>query len=60
MDNADVREISQIIHHSKGLDDSYLKMQVLSNLSNFLKSYWHLSEMLAFLPQALTKYGQIT
>ena len=33
------------------------KMQVLSNLSNFVKSYGHLSEILAFLPQALTKYG---
>ena len=32
-------------------------MQVLSNLSNFVKSYVHLSEILAFLPQALTKYG---
>ena len=31
-------------------------MQVLSNLSNFVKSYGHLSEILAFLPQALTKY----
>ena len=27
------------------------------NLSNFVKSYEHLSEILAFLPQALTKYG---
>ena len=33
------------------------KMQVLPNLSNFVNSYWHLSEMLAFLPHALTKYG---
>ena len=29
--------------HSKGLDESYLKMQVLSNLSNFVKSYGHLN-----------------
>ena len=56
-----IREISQIIYHSKGLDESYPKMQVLSNLSNFVKSYnGHLSEILGFLPQALTKYGQIT
>ena len=33
------------------------KMQVLLNLSNFVKSYGHLSEILAVLPQALTKYG---
>ena len=46
-----------IIHHSKGLDESYPKIQVLSNLSNFVQSYGHLSEILAFLPQALTKYG---
>ena len=41
----------------ESLDESYPKMQVLSNLSNFVKSYGHLSEILAFLPQALTKYG---
>ena len=55
--NADVRETSQIRYNSKGLDESYPKMQVLSNLSNFVKSYGHLSEILEFLPQALTKYG---
>ena len=32
-------------------------MQVLSNLTNSVKSYGHLSEILVFLPQALTKYG---
>ena len=52
-ENADVRETSQIIYRSKGIDESYLKMYVLSNLSNFVKSYGHLSEILAFLPQAL-------
>ena len=46
--NVDVREISQIIHHSKGLYESYPKMQVLSNLSNTVKRYGHLSEILAF------------
>ena len=30
-------------------------MHVLSNLSNFVKCYGHLSEILAFLPQAFTK-----
>ena len=57
MKNADVRETSQIIYHSKGFDDSYPKMQVLSNLSTFAKSYEHLNEISAFLPQALTEYG---
>ena len=52
----DVRETSQVIYYI-GLDESYPKMQVLSNLSNFVKSYGHLSEILAFLPQTLTKYG---
>ena len=55
--NADVREISQIRYHSKSLDESHPNMQVLSNLSNFVKSCGHLIEILAFLPQALTKYG---
>ena len=55
--SADVREISQAINHLKGLDESFPKMEVLSNLSNFVKSYGHLSDILAFLAQALTKYG---
>ena len=60
MKNADVQETSQVIDHSKGRDESYPKMQVLSNLSNFVKRYGHLSKILAFLPQAFgdfTKYG---
>ena len=57
MKNLDARETSQIIYYSKGIDESYPKMHVLSNLSNFVKSFGHLSEILAFLPQALIKYG---
>ena len=34
----------------KVLTRAIQKMQVLSNLSNFVKSYGHLSEILAFLP----------
>ena len=55
MKNADIRETSQVVYHSKGLDESYPKMQVLLILSNFVKSYGHLNEILAFLPQAFTK-----
>ena len=55
--NADVQETSQIINHWKGLDDSYPKMCILSNLSDFVKYYGHLSEILFFLLQTLTKYG---
>ena len=57
MENADVRETSQVIYHSKGFDESYPTMQAASNLSAFVKSYGYLSEILAFLPQAVTKYG---
>ena len=57
MENVDVREISQIIYHSKSLDESYPKIRVLSNLSNSVISYGNLSEILTFLPKALTKYG---
>ena len=46
--NADVRETNQLY---------YPKMPALSNLSNFVKSYGHLSEIMVFLPQALIKYG---
>ena len=49
MENADVLETSQLIHHSKGRDESYSKMSVLSNLTNFVKSYGNLSEIFAFL-----------
>ena len=39
----------------KNLTRAIQRMQVLSNSSNFVKRYGHLSEILAFLPQALTK-----
>ena len=55
--NADVLEASQNYILFERSDESYPKMQVLSNLSNFVKSYGHLSEILTCLPQALTKYG---
>ena len=45
------------IYHSKGLYQIYSKMSVISNLSDFVKSYRHLSKFLSFLPQALSKYG---
>ena len=54
MENADVRETSQLIYQSKGLDETCSKMYVLSNLSNFVKSYRHLSEIFAFLPHTST------
>ena len=57
IENVNIRETSQIIYHSKDFDESYPKMQVLSNLSNFLKDSRHFSEILAFSLQALTKYG---
>ena len=44
MENADVPETSQPIYHAKGLDESYPKMYVLSNWSNYIKSYGHLSK----------------
>ena len=51
------RNQSKCIYRSKDLDESYPKMYVFSNLSNFVKSYGHLIEILALLSQALTKYG---
>ena len=41
MKNADFQESSEIIYQSQGLDKCDPKMQVLSNLSNFVKSYEH-------------------
>ena len=49
MENADVRETSQIIYHSKGLDESYPKMQVIFfYLNTSVKSYGHLSKFWQF------------
>ena len=47
MENAEFREINQIVYHSKGLHESYPKMQILSNLNSFVKTYRHSSEILA-------------
>ena len=55
IENADVREAKQVICHPKGLDESYPKMKVISNLSNFVKSYGHLSEILAFFTTSTHK-----
>ena len=48
-ENTNIRETSKVIYHSKGLEESDPEKQVLSNLSNFVKRYGHLSEILAFL-----------
>ena len=56
MESANVHDTSQIIYHSKRLHESYPKMYVLLNVSNFVKRYRYLSKILAFLPEALTKY----
>ena len=48
MKNADLRETKQVIHHSKGIDESYPKMYFLLNLSHYVKSYEHLCQILAF------------
>ena len=37
--NSDLRETEQIIYHSKGIDESYLKMYFLLNLSHCVKRY---------------------
>ena len=46
--NADLHETTQIIYHSKGIDESYPKMYLLLNLSYYVKSYGHLCQILAF------------
>ena len=44
----DLREIKQIINHSKGIDESCPKMYFLLNLSHYVKSCGHLYQILAF------------
>ena len=46
--NADLRETKHIIYYSKAIDESYQKINVLLNLSHYVKSYGHLSQILAF------------
>ena len=46
--NAGFRETKQIIYHSKGIDESYPQMYFLLKLSHYVKSYWHLCQILAF------------
>ena len=48
MKNGDLLETSQVIHHSKVLNESYPKMLVLLIWGDFVKSYGHLSEILLF------------
>ena len=40
-ENADLRENKQIIHKSKGIDESYPKMYLLLSLSHYVKSSGH-------------------
>ena len=44
--NADLLEIKQTIYHSKGIDESYPKMYLSLNLSHFVKSCEHFSQIL--------------
>ena len=50
--NADLCETKQIIHHSKGIDESYPKMYFLLNLNHYVKSYGHLCQILSFFYDA--------
>ena len=43
----DLHETKQTIYHSKGIDESYPKMYLLLNLSNYVKSYRGLCQFLA-------------
>ena len=60
MENPDLCEPKQIIYHSKCIVGSYPKMYFLLNLSNYVKRYGHLCNILAFLQCLLSKYGHIT
>ena len=47
-ENSNLRENKQMIHHSKDNDESFLKIQFLLKLSDWIKSYGHLSEILGY------------
>ena len=50
--NADLCETKQIIHHLKGIDESYPKMYFLLNLSYYVKGCGHFCQILAFFYNA--------
>ena len=51
--NSDLGETRQIIYRSKGNDESFPKMHFLLKLSHWIKSYGHLSTILAYFRQFL-------
>ena len=51
--NSDLHETRQIMYHSKGNDESFLKMHFLLKLSHWIKSYGHLSKTFAYFSQFL-------
>ena len=52
MENTDLRETKQIIHQSKGIDESYPKVHFLLNLTHYVKSCGHFCQILAFFYDA--------
>ena len=52
MENANLPETKQIIYHWKGIDESYLKMYFLLNLSHYVKRYGHLCQIFPFFYDA--------
>ena len=47
--NSDLRETGEIIHHSKGNDESFQKMEFLMKMSDWIKSYGHLRKNFGLL-----------
>ena len=43
---SDLRETKQIIHRSKGIEESYRKMYFLLSLSHYVKRYGHFCQIL--------------
>ena len=59
LENSDLCETRQIIYHSKGNDESFPKMYFLLKLSHWIKSYGHLSKILANFSQFLPELSLI-
>ena len=52
--NSELRETRQIIHHSKGIDKSFLNTYFSLNVSHCVQHYGHLCQISAFLRCPLT------
>ena len=58
--NSDLGGTKQIIYIIRKILMRAIQNVLSLNLGNYVKSYWHFGQILAFLRCFLTKYGHVT